>query len=158
MNDSHDPGGAKRTAGVVIDTDAGLWFVPTEHALAALDDPRLSDVPGTQLQMLWFEGRVVPAVSWAVLRGADTAPAPTERRSAQSRRALSALVCELGGQTLALIGVLPVASGLFEECPEGVRFGGESVPRADLAALYRQAQALRPSRNESRDDEGQSER
>ncbi len=158
MIDSHDPGGAKRAAGVVIDTGAGLWFVPAEHAIAALDDPRLSAVPGTQLQMLWFEGRVVPAVSWTALRGADAVTAPTERRAAPSRRAEATLVCEAGGQSLALVGVLAVASGFFEECPEGVRFGGESVPRADLAALYREAQALSLSRNESRDDEPPSAR
>ena len=112
MTDSHDPGGAKRAAGVVIDTGAGLWFVPTEHALAVLDDPRLSDVPGTQLQMLWFEGHVVPAVSWRALHGADAVTAPTERRASASRRAESALVCELGGQTLALVGVWAVADGV----------------------------------------------
>jgi hypothetical protein len=143
---------------VVIDTGAGHYFVPTEHALAALDNPRLSAVPGTQLQMLWFEGHVVPAASWTLLRGPSAADAPTDRRGQPNRRAESALVCQLAGQPLALMGVFAVASGLFEEGPDGVLFGEETVPRADLAAIYRGAQALSLSRNESQDDEGQSER
>ncbi len=156
MADSHDARGALRAAGVVIETASGLYFVPAESALAALDDPRLSAVPGTRLHMLWFEGRVVPAASWSVLTEATVekaaGPSQPERRVSQSRRAESALVCEHQGQPLALVGVWAVASGLFEVGEDGsVLFGDEVVPRVALAALHQAAVSESLGRNESRD-------
>lgn len=146
--------------GVIIDTGAGLRFVPAENALAVLDNPRLSPVPGTALDMLWFEGRVVAASTWARLTLAVEAPGetPTTHRptpppgGAPSRKATSALVCEIGGQPLAIVGVVSVASGLFEVRPEGaVHYEGQDVPRVDLNALQRAALSQSRERDESRD-------
>ncbi len=149
-----------RVGGVIIDTGASLRFVPAENALAVLDNPRLSAVPGTALDMLWFEGRVIAAATWARLTRAAEAPdeTPSTHRvtpppgGAPSRKPASALVCEIGGQLLALVGVVSVATGLFEVTPSGaVRFDDQDVPPVDLGALQRAALSQSRGRDESRD-------
>jgi hypothetical protein len=153
-------GGLESLAGVIIETPAGRRFVPAENALMALDSPRLSPLPGTRLELLWFEGRVVPAAAWSVLTE-EPGAAPRTRRDGTSRKLAgerSALVCEHGGQLLALTGVELVASGRFsratssDEPTRAVIHGSETILAADLAELFGAAVTLTRGPDESRDE------
>lgn len=162
-SDSPGAGGLESLPGVIIETPVGRRFVPAEHALMALDNPRLSPLPGTPLELLWFEGRVVAAAAWSVLTD-DAATGARPRRDSTSRKLSSersALVCEHGGQLLALTGVELVASGRFSrKSPAGaaqetaavVIHGSEEILAADLAALFGAAVALTRGPDESRDE------
>lgn len=162
MSPSPHADGEARLSGVILETAAGLRFVRAENALVALDNPRLSPLPGTRLELLWFEGHVVVAAAWPALTqegAAEGAPARL-RRAANGRKSgpeRSALVCELAGQRLALTAVELVSSGRFElasgggeaneaeERPVGVRYGEHVAPAVDLAALFATASALAQS-------------
>ncbi len=153
-------GGLESLAGVIIETPAGRRFVAAENALVALDSPRLSPLPGTRLELLWFEGRVVPAAAWSVLTE-EPGAGPRTRRDSTSRKLAnekSALVCEHGGQLLALTGVELVASGRFsraasaDEPQAAVVHGSETILAADLAGLFGAAVVLTRAADESRDE------
>lgn len=111
-------------SGVIVECAGRRLFVSARQALAVVEAPRPTGVPGADFSLVWFEGEVLvavpfetcvpggvlPAVTSAI--GAGEPSAPALRRPGARRPA--ALICELGDRRYGLTGVEVLASGRFE--------------------------------------------
>jgi hypothetical protein len=111
-------------AGIVIRSARGRHFVPAATAKRLAPRPSVTPVPGTDFGMALVSGQVVSVID---LGGPATA---------------TLLVCETGGQLVALSGIEAERAGFFEAVPDGVAFEGGVAFDLDLGALARSASPL----------------
>lgn len=104
-----------RLAGIVARRRGELVFVPAETALSIVERPVVTRVPGTELEMALIAGRVTSVVD---LGGGGR----------------ELVLCDVGGEPIALAGLNVVAAGFYESSAGGVRIGEEHVPRLDVQA------------------------
>lgn len=120
--------------GIVVEADPGPLFIAAEQALACVESPRLSPVPGASFSILWFEGQVLVTVPLTDCLPEALVTAASPAGSDEGRRS-KVLICEIEGERYALTNMEPVTSGRFEigdASPETgratVRYpGGEAV-------------------------------
>jgi hypothetical protein len=123
-----------RRGGIVLDAQGALHFLPASVALRVGPMPRVTAIPGGPPDLVgvaMHEGTIVPVVSIGSARG-------------------EMIVCQHAGETLGVIGVRVVRTGLFPvvpDRPEMVEHEGRLVKPLDLATIYARVQAgARPGR------------
>jgi hypothetical protein len=102
-------------AGLVVRAPSGLHFIPAKLARSLVAAPEVSLVPGAALGMAMVSGEVVAVLP---LGSAGSA----------------LVVCDVDGELVGFSGLVPEASGFFEEAEGGVLFADEHVSDLDLAA------------------------
>jgi hypothetical protein len=152
------PDGDATRGGVLVraSRDAGerLVFVPAAVAREVTSLSALTRVPGLEppaLGVALAAGRVVTVldVGAGAEARADEAEAPPARARSWSHEEWPmpgcdrAVLCDLGGDVVALSGGEIVATGLFEAAPsgDGIHWRGADVAPLDVAALYAQAES-----------------
>jgi hypothetical protein len=123
-----------------------LAFIPAEVASRLASLSALTEVPGTRPPakgIALADGEVVTVlelgrpppegVSRPAYRPDDDWSVPGSDR---------AVLCELGGQEVAIIGGVVLATGMFDAslAEDGVFWRGELVPTLDVRALYARAE------------------
>jgi hypothetical protein len=120
-------------------------FVPAEVALRLTSLGAMTEVPGARLPargIALADGEVVTVLEL----GQVPSRVPRSRYAPQEDWPVPgsdrALLCQLGGQKVALIGGRVLSTGVFERDPndDGVLFRGRPVPTLDVRALYAQAE------------------
>jgi hypothetical protein len=125
------------------DGKAQLRFLPAEIAVRVAALGAVRRVPGLRLPALGIalaDGEVVTVFEI----GSSAAAAPTYRPGEDWSvpGCDRAVLCNVGGQRLALTGGSIVATGVFESAEGGaVVWRGAEVPVLDVRALYRAAEA-----------------
>lgn len=105
--------------GLIVEADAGLRYVPADVAVRLFARPNVTPVPGLPAPALGValaEERVA-----LVLRVGPHDHAP-------------AILCELGGESVALVGARVVAVAAASDGV--VHHEGEAVPPLDLGAMF----------------------
>jgi hypothetical protein len=105
-----------------------LGFIPAVLVRAVRYDVVVTPYPGTDLGMTLFAGRVIP-----VLKLGDD-------------RAL--IVCDIDGETIGVLGLEPLQSGLLEGDDQAARYEGASVAHLDLREQLGRWRAHRRSQEE----------
>lgn len=145
------------------DDQAALAFIPADVAsrLSALS--ALTEVPGTKPPakgIALADGEVVTVLELGKPRPAVALPAYRPGEDWAVPGSDRAVLCELGGQEVAIIGGVVLATGVFDASPadDGVLWRGEVVRTLDVRALYARAETAiwaeravssRPSENPS---------
>lgn len=122
----------------------GLWFVPAEIAVGVASLSAVTRVPGVR----------PPASGMALASGSVVTtlelPGPPSDASLDDEPSVDewampgpdrAVVCDVGGELVALTGGDVVATGIFEAWSDGVLWHGRAVPALDVRALYARAEA-----------------
>jgi hypothetical protein len=122
---------------------ARLGFLPAEIAVRVAALGAIRRVPGLRLPALGIalaDGEVV-----TVFEIGNSAHAPAAYRPGEDWSVPGcdrAVLCNVGGQRLALTGGTIVATGVFDSSPNGVVvWRGIEAPTLDIRALYRAAEA-----------------
>jgi hypothetical protein len=110
--------GSERAAGVVVEYDQTLFFVPASVAQRIVSKPVVSRVPGTELGIALVHGRVTSVV--------DT-----------GQRGSELLVCDVQGEAVAFSGMKVVGCGFYPRRASGIALGHELVPELDVTSLLR---------------------
>lgn len=120
-------------------------FVPAEVALRLTTLGAMTEVPGArppargialadgEVVTVLELGKAPPRVPRGRYAPQEDWPVPGSDR---------ALLCQLGGQKVALIGGRVLSTGVFDRTPaeDGVLFRGRPVPTLDVRALYAEAE------------------
>jgi hypothetical protein len=131
-----------RTAGRPGAADERLGWVPGDVVVRVTTLSAVTPVPGVRAPAAGIalaEGEVV-----TVLRVGDGgAPATVDEDGWPTPGADRAVLCDLGGERVALTGGTVVATGSFEEDAGlgGVVWRGRRAPELDVRALYARAEA-----------------
>jgi len=104
-----------RVAGMLVEYEAGSYFVPAEQAQRVVRRSVISRVPGTRLGITLFEGRVIPVLALGSA-GEDM------------------LVCDVRGELVAVAGLTALEAGFFEAAPDGVQTRSDVVAQLDVGA------------------------
>ncbi len=118
--------------GILMRTGAeALVFISADEAVQVTALSALTRVAGAR----------APAVGIALAGGEVVTVLDVGKGDEERGRA--AVLCNLGGERVALVGGSVVATGTFEASAEGdgVVWNGAHVPPLDLQALYAQAEA-----------------
>jgi hypothetical protein len=110
--------GSERAAGVVVEYDQALFFVPASSAQRIVSKPVVSRVPGTELGIALVNGRVTSVM--------DT-----------GQRGNELLVCDVEGEAVAFSGMKVVGCGFYPRRANGIALGDELVPELDVTTLLR---------------------
>jgi hypothetical protein len=120
-----------------------MGFLPAEIAIRVAALGAIRRVPGLRLPALGIalaDGEVV-----TVFEIGSSAAAPATYRPGEDWSVPGcdrAVLCDVGGQRLALTGGAIVATGVFEAGESGaVLWRGAEVPTIDVRALYRAAES-----------------
>jgi hypothetical protein len=120
-----------------------MGFLPAEIAVRVAALGAIRRVPGLRLPALGIalaDGEVV-----TVLEIGSSAALPATYRPGEDWSVPGcdrAVLCDVGGQRLALTGGAIVATGVFESAENGaVVWRGAEVPTIDVRALYRAAES-----------------
>jgi hypothetical protein len=108
-------------AGLIVKVRGELCFVAAELSLQVLSRPVVSRVPGTEIGMTLYGGRVIPVIEL----GTD---------------ARQLVVCDAGGETVGLGGLEVVEAGFFEAEDADVVHAGARIAPFDLAAEVERAE------------------
>ncbi len=103
-------------AGVIVQLEGALRFLPAQAVRRFLSPPRLSSVSGTGLSMALVDGQVLAVI-------------------ALGPRGTALTVCEVAGEQVGLLGAEPVEVGFFDADGSGVSFRSVRVPALDVAEL-----------------------
>lgn len=149
MESAERPAETRQRGGVLFRTSgARTLFIPIDVALEVAALSAVTEIAGMcapAIGIALAEGRVVTVL--AVGDAGERGAAPAERyRSGQDWPVPGsdrAVLCDLGGEVVALTGGEVLATGFFdaEEAGDGVVWRGEHVPRLDVRALYARAEA-----------------
>lgn len=128
-------GDAGHSAGVVVGLDGERYFVPAEVAQSIVQRPVVTRVPGSEIGMALIGGRVVTVI--------DVGPRRDEL-----------LLCEVGGEPLALSGLSVLGSGFYPVEDGMVRVDDELVPIFDVKGALVKAEleiwsARQPTRTQA---------
>ncbi len=125
------------------ESDASLGFLSAEIAVRVAALGAIRRVPGLRLPALGIalaDGEVVTVFEIGSSAAATPAYRPGEDWSVPGCD--RAVLCNVGGQRLALTGGTIVATGVFESSGDGaVVWRGSEVPVLDVRALYRAAES-----------------
>jgi hypothetical protein len=110
--------GSERAAGVVVEYDQALFFVPASVAQRIVPKPVVSRVPGTELGIALVSGKVTSVID-------------VEQKGGEL------LVCDVGGEAVAFSGMKVVGCGFYPRRGNGIALGDELVPELDVTALLR---------------------
>lgn len=110
---------ASERAGVVLDVAGGAFFVSADVAVEVAERPAVTRVPGSGLGVALISGRVVAVV---------TAGEHSEHT----------LLCDVGGDGVALDGVRVHQVGTFPATAEGVSWAGQHLRELDVGAAIRE--------------------
>jgi hypothetical protein len=110
-------------AGLIVKLSGELYFLPAELSLSVLARPVVSRVPGTKIGMTLFGGRVIPVIEL----GAD----PRDL-----------VVCDSGGEAVALGGLEVLEAGFFEWDDEQIVHAGRRIEPLDVVAELERAERL----------------
>lgn len=108
--------GVARSAGVVVEFEGRLCFVPANVAQRIVSKPVVSRVPATELGMALVNGRVTSVID-VEQGGSDL------------------LVCDIEGEAVALSGLKVYGCGFYPRRGNGIALGNELVPELDVTAL-----------------------
>jgi hypothetical protein len=111
-----------RTAGVVVELNGRLCFVPATIAQRIVPKPVVSHVPGSDLGMALVGGRVTSVID-VEEGGADL------------------LVCDIDGEAVALSGLKICGCGFYAKRERGIALGNEIVPELDVTTLIHRRRA-----------------
>lgn len=103
----------QQLAGVVVKRRGELLFVGADVAERIVERPVITRVPGTDLGMTLVLGRVTSVVELEDGGG-------------------ELLICNVGGEPIALSGLNVVGAGFYDVDGEGVRVADTHVPRLDV--------------------------
>ncbi len=118
-----------RQAGALVRIAGELAFLPSAAVRGFVPAPPLSEVSGSGLTMALVDGQVLAVVAIAA-PGAALA------------------VCELGGELVGLLGMIPETAGFFETDGSCVLYQGRPVPVLDVSELVRAAVLGKDERKE----------
>jgi hypothetical protein len=121
--DAPKSGGKK--GGLILRARGELLFVPAHVATSVAPPPRIARVIGAPPELLGIavhEGEIVPVVSVG------------EARTVM-------VVCAHLGELLGVVGGEVLDAGMFDEAPDGVRYGNEAARLLELGALYARVQS-----------------
>jgi hypothetical protein len=107
--------------GLVVRVGERLYFVPSSLARKVVYRAAVSRVPGTSIGMALVAGQVVSVIEL-------------------DRPRAELLLCEPGGEPVALAGVETVAAGWFEGDAGSVQFEGQTVPELDVVGELRRVE------------------
>ena len=117
---------ARRHGGAVIETEHGRFFVPGGQARFVVPAARVTKVPGSRLGLALIDGRVLSVLSLG-------------------RKGEHMLVCELGGQWIALGGLTVLSTGEFAaQAAPGCHYDGSLLDALDLARCFQVALGTAP--------------
>jgi hypothetical protein len=122
--------------------DARLGFLPSEIAIRVAALGAVRRVPGLRRPAIGIalaDGEVVTVFEIGSSAAASPMYRPGEDWSVPGCD--RAVLCNVGGQRLALTGGTIVATGVFEGAGEAVLWRGAEVPTLDVRALYRAAES-----------------
>jgi hypothetical protein len=108
-------------SGLVVRVGERLYFVPSSLARKVVYRTAVSRVPGTPIGMALLGGQVVSVIEL-------------------DRPRAELLLCEPGGEPVALAGVEAVAAGWFEGDAGSVQFEGQTVPELDVVGELRRVE------------------
>ncbi len=108
-------------SGLVVRVGELLYFVPGNLARRVVYRAAVSRVPGTPIGMALVSGQVVSVIELG-------------------RPRAELLLCEPGGEPVALAGVEAVAAGWFEQDAGSVEFEGQTVPELDVLGELRRVE------------------
>jgi hypothetical protein len=111
-----------KTAGVVVESEGRLCFVPASVAQRIVPKPVISRVPGSEHGMALVAGRVTSVID-VEEGGSDL------------------LVCDIEGEAVALSGLKIYGCGFYPKHGNGIALGDELVPELDVAALIHRRRA-----------------
>ncbi len=125
------PSAPRKIAGVVLQAEGALRFLPADVALRVAPAPRVTRVPGAPPELVGialYEGAIVPVVAIGPTRG-------------------EMIVCQQAGELLGVVGGEIVRTGSFAAAAGAVDHEGKRVEALDLAAVYARIQSrARPGR------------
>ncbi len=111
--------GLTRTAGVVVEFESRLYFVPARLAERIVSKPEVSRVPGSELGIALVSGRVTSVID--VEEGGN-----------------DLLVCDIEGEAVAFSGLKVYGCGFYPRRGNGITLGDELVPELEVSALIHQ--------------------
>jgi|RhiMethySRZTD1v2_1073278.scaffolds.fasta_scaffold08211_11 hypothetical protein len=114
--------GLTRTAGVVVEFESRLYFVPARVAERIVAKPVVSRVPGSEFGIALVNGRVTSVID--VAEGGN-----------------DLLVCDIEGEALALSGLKVYGCGFYPSRGNGIALGDELVPELEVTALIHRRRA-----------------
>jgi hypothetical protein len=106
---------AAQVPGLLVEHSTARRFIPASVVQRVLRAGVVSYVPGTELGMMFFEGRVISVLDLGA-KGSEL------------------LVCEVNGELVAVAGFRVLATGFFDVVGHAVASGGESYEPFDVAA------------------------
>lgn len=121
-----------RAAGVVVGRGDGLSFIPAEAAVRIVPRPEITRVPGVEIGMALIGGRVVAVIELGKRKG-------------------ELLLCDVGGETIALSGLQVRSAGFFDVADGeagAVVVDGQRVAWLNVASELSRAERTMWSRRE----------
>jgi len=110
--------GSDRAAGVVVEYDQALFFVPASVAQRIVPKPVVSRVPCSELGVALVSGKVTSVIDL-------------------DQRGSELLVCDVEGEAVAFSGMKVVGCGFYPRRGNGIALGDELVPELDVTTLLR---------------------
>lgn len=114
--------GSDRAAGVVVEYDHALFFVPASVAQRIVPKPVVSRVPGTEIGIALVTGKVTSVID-------------------VDQRGNELLVCDVEGEAVAFSGMKVVGCGFYPRRGNGIALGDELIPELDVNTLLRRRAA-----------------